>query len=222
MSEWVSEWVSWANLSVDNEVTLTINHIRNHHYTVIRCIWELERKLGGLNVKGTHSHLCTLQQICSSFQSCLGGLHPHHIPQTTSDICWAAASCTQFRKLDPSPNSTLSMVACLSSQPFFTAKLLCQIERNSRNIRVAAQTIVNSKAHMIWHIILAHLQDEVNVVLYLSCSLLGAAYSNQRHKTLLSYIYFTKKQASYATKAFFCNLPLVPKVKKRGFSSLFL
>jgi hypothetical protein len=52
--------------------------------------------------------------------------------------------------------------------------------------------------------------------------LLGAAYSNQRHKTLLSYIYFTKKQASYATKAFFCNLPLVPKVKKRGFSSLFL
>lgn len=114
-SEWVSERLSeLANLSVDNEVTLTINHIWNHHYTVVRCIWELERKLGGLNVKGTHSHLCTLQQICSSFQSCLGGLHAHHIPQTTSDICWAAASCTQkigpISKLNP-------LYGCLFIQP---------------------------------------------------------------------------------------------------------
>lgn len=176
----MSEWVSWANLSVDNEVTLTINHIRNHHYTVVRCIWELERKLGGLNVKGTHSHLCTLQQICSSFQSCLGGLHAHHIPQTTSDICWAAAQYAQLRKLDPSPNSASLWLLVYPARPFFTAKLHCQIERNSGNIRAAAPTIVNSKPHMIWYIILAHLQHEVNIVLYLSCSLLGAAHSNQR------------------------------------------
>lgn len=69
---------------------------------------------------------------------------------------------------------------------------------------------------MIWYIILAHLQNEVDVVLYLSCSLLGAAHSNQRHKTLLSYIHFAKKQANYATKGLVLQPPSGTKSEEKG------
>jgi hypothetical protein len=40
------------DLSVGNQVSLAIQHVRYHHYLIDRGIGELERKLSGLNIEG--------------------------------------------------------------------------------------------------------------------------------------------------------------------------
>lgn len=47
-------------------------------YLIVLCVGELQGQLGGLNVKGTNSGLCSLKQICPVLKCHMPFLqHPH-------------------------------------------------------------------------------------------------------------------------------------------------
>ena len=58
-------WLLWyKHLSVDNQITLSINHVGDHHYWIIFSIWKFQRQLCCFNIKSTNVNFSTLQEIC--------------------------------------------------------------------------------------------------------------------------------------------------------------
>ena len=74
------------NLAVDNQVTLAVNHVRNHKHLIVFGIRKLERKLGRLNVKGTDAHFAAIQHFRELGQRHRSVLRPHRVPLTATRV----------------------------------------------------------------------------------------------------------------------------------------
>ena len=73
--------------SVHNEIALPIQHVRDHHDGVVRCVGKLQRKLSCLYVKGTNSRFSPLNEVRPALQGNVPMLSLDRVPLTTSHIC---------------------------------------------------------------------------------------------------------------------------------------
>lgn len=69
------------------ETDLAINHIRNHHDLVVRCIRELERCFRSLDVKDKDDWIVTLDAVLNTLEADLAVVCSDGVPQSDSNLC---------------------------------------------------------------------------------------------------------------------------------------
>jgi hypothetical protein len=71
----------------ENSTHLTINHVRNHHDLIRLVVWELERRLGRLDIEGHDDGLGSTDSLLDEVDGDVAVESDDFVPKSDSNVC---------------------------------------------------------------------------------------------------------------------------------------